>query len=97
MGRCLKPVARRVGVALTQSWGGGDAVGNGRPVCLLQRQSSWLGPTHFPEEQHFWANLTRDADALFAWHRVYIALVLVSALRIRSMMVSFRDYCDEER
>lgn len=29
MSRCLKPVARRVGVALTQNWGGGDAVGNG--------------------------------------------------------------------
>jgi len=39
MGRCLKPVARRIGVALTQSWGDGEAAGNGRPACLLQRQS----------------------------------------------------------
>jgi len=28
------PVARRVGVALTQSWGGGDAVGPGAPGLL---------------------------------------------------------------
>jgi len=44
----LKPVAHRLGVALTQSWGGGDAVGPGAPG--LQRQSSWLGPVYFPEE-----------------------------------------------
>ena len=37
MRRCLKPVARRVGVALTQSWGVADAVGNERLVCLWQR------------------------------------------------------------
>ena len=50
MSRCLKPVARRIGVALTQSWGGGEAVGNGRPACLLPRQSLWLRPIHFPDE-----------------------------------------------
>jgi len=49
MSRCLKPVARRVGVALIQSWGGGDAVGNGGSACLLQRLNSWLRPAHFPD------------------------------------------------
>ena len=53
MGRCLKPVTRRIGVALAQSWGGGEAVGNGRPACLLQRQSFRLRPTHFPDELVF--------------------------------------------
>ena len=79
MGRCLNPVARRIGVALTQSRGGGGAVGNGRPAFLLLRLTltvtgtviMWLQQEIQSAVSLYWMDLTGAAKSKTRSMRIY--------------------------